>query len=116
MLRNPSNAEREPRAHSKISRFCESVKLSIRMRRPVSAKTLSRTGATTLCSKSSRSAQKSSAVSLRKTFGSLFELDIIHVHGSSFLMSGFPPETELNPFVLPGWDRIRSRIEKSQNE
>ena len=60
--------------------------------------------------------QKSSAFSLRKIFGSLSELDIIHVLCSSFLTSGFPPETELNPFVLPGWDRIRSRIEKSQNE
>ena len=60
--------------------------------------------------------QKSSAFSLRKVFRSLFELYVIHDEGSSFLMFGLPPETELNPFVVLGWERIRSRIEKSQNE
>ena len=39
-------------------------------------------------------------------FGSLFELDIIHDHGSSFLMFGFPPETELDPFVVLGWEKF----------
>ena len=68
-----------------------------------------------------------------RDFGSLFELDIIHVLCSSpetfvlrssfmfiirirSLMFGFPPETELNPSAARCWERIRSRIEKSQKE